>query len=174
MLTVPKASPSSREISLILLKANIAPHMAYLSLEAKIRGLMKGEVHKIHHESTIAEAAGVLLAKDIGSLVVTGTTGPVGLITVRDILRKVTATRADPGEVRVRDVMSSPLISVGTEATVGEAAKKMTDMKIKRLGVTDDRGHLTGIVTMTDIVGYVARQEELSDSLIRYLMHDVV
>ena len=145
-----------------------------MSLEAKISGLMKGEVHKIHHDSTISEAAGVLLAKDIGSLVVTGTEGPVGLITVRDILRKVTAARADPGEVRVKDVMSYPLISVSAEGTVGEAAKKMTEMKIKRLGVTDDRGRLTGIVTMTDIVGYVAKQEELSDSLIRYLMYDVV
>jgi CBS domain-containing protein len=144
-----------------------------LSLEAKISGLMKGVVHKIHHESTVAEAAAVLLAKDIGSLVVMGANGPVGLITARDILRKVTTARADPAGVRVRDVMSSPLISVGAGASVGEAAKKMIDMKIKRLGVTDDQGGLAGIVTMTDIVGYVAKQEELSDSLIRYLMHVV-
>jgi CBS domain-containing protein len=141
-----------------------------LSLEAKISGLMKGDVHKIHYESTVSEAAAALLAKDVGSLVVMGTDGPVGLITARDILRKVTAARADPGEVLVKDVMSSPLISVSAGASVGESARKMIEMKIKRLGVTDDQGGLTGIVTMTDIVGYVAKQEELSDSLIRYLM----
>jgi len=145
-----------------------------LSLEAKISGLMKGEVHKIHHESTVSEAAAVLLAKDIGSLVVTGADGPVGLITARDILRKVTAARADPAEVLVKDVMSSPLISVSAGTSVGEAAKQMIEMRIKRLGVTDSQGGLAGIVTMTDIVGYVAKQEELSDSLIRYLMYDVV
>ena len=144
-----------------------------MSLEAKISGLMNGVVHKIHSGSTVSEAAAVLLTKDIGSLVVTGTGGPVGLITVRDILRKVTAARADPAEVQVKDVMSSPLISVNADASVGEAARKMIEMKIKRLGVTDDQGSLTGIVTMTDIVGYVAKQEELSDSLIRYLMHVV-
>jgi len=145
-----------------------------LSLEAKISGLMKGKVHKIQHESTVSEAAAVLLAKNIGSLVVTGTDGPVGLITATDILRKVTAARADPAEVRVKDVMSSPLISVSAETSVGEAAKQMIGMKIKRLGVTNDRGGLAGIVTMTDIVGYVAKQERLSDSLMRYLMHEVV
>jgi CBS domain-containing protein len=144
-----------------------------LSLEAKISGLMKGKVHRIHYESTVSEAAALLLAKDIGSLVVTGNDGPVGLITVRDILRKVTAARADPAEVWVKDVMSSPLISVSAETSVGESAKKMIEMKIKRLGVTDDKGDLAGIVTMTDIVGYVSKQEELSDSLIRYLMYDV-
>jgi len=135
---------------------------------------MKGKVHKIHHESTVSEAAAVLLAKNIGSLVVTGTDGPVGLITATDILRKVTVARADPAEVRVKDVMSSPLISVSAETSVGEAAKQMIGMKIKRLGVTNDRGGLAGIVTMTDIVGYVAKQERLSDSLMRYLMYEVV
>ena len=135
---------------------------------------MKGKVHKIHHESTVSEAAAVLLAKNIGSLVVTGTDGPVGLITATDILRKVTVARADPAEVRVKDVMSSPLISVSAETSVGEAAKQMIGMKIKRLGVTNDRGGLAGIVTMTDIVGYVAKQEQLSDSLMRYLMYEVV
>ena len=145
-----------------------------MSLEAKISGLMKGKVHKIHHESTVSEAAAVLLAKNIGSLVVTGTDGPVGLITATDILRKVTVARADPAEVRVKDVMSSPLISVSAETSVGEAAKQMIGMKIKRLGVTNDRGGLAGIVTMTDIVGYVAKQERLSDSLMRYLMYEVV
>jgi len=132
------------------------------------------KVHKIPPDSMVSDAVTVMLTKGIGSLVVTGSDGPVGIITERDILRKVTGARADPGKVKVKDVMSSPLISIPEETSVGDAAKKMIDNRIKRLGVTDTDGALAGLVTMTDIVGYVAKQEELSDSLIQYLMYEVV
>jgi CBS domain-containing protein len=150
------------------------PNPLGLSLEAEVRSLMAVEVHKIHLESTVSDAVAVMLAKDIGSLVVAGSDGPVGIITERDILRKVTGARADPGKVKVKEVMSSPLISINAETSVGDAAKKMVENGIRRLGVTDDDGALAGLVTMTDIVSYVAKREELSDSLISYLMHDVV
>jgi CBS domain-containing protein len=134
---------------------------------------MVAEVAKIRSESRVSEAVTAMLAKNIGCLVVTGNDGPIGMITERDILRKVTGARADPVEVKVVDVMSSPLITISAETSVGDAAKKMIENGIKRLGVLDSDGTLAGLVTMTDIVGWVARQEELSDSLIHYLLYEV-
>jgi CBS domain-containing protein len=144
-----------------------------LSMDTAIRNLVVEVVHKIRPEGTVLEALQTMLEKDVGCLVVSGVGGPIGLVTEKDVLRKVTALRRDPGKVQVREVMSSPLISTSMDTTVGDAAKKMIEGKIKRLVVMGEDGSFLGLVTMTDIVRWVAERKELSDSLINYLMYDV-
>lgn len=69
--------------------------------------------------------------------------------------------------------MSSPLVSTGPETRIGDAAQKMVESQIKRLVVTNEDGTFMGLLTMTDIVRWVAKQKKLSDSLVNYLMYDV-
>ena len=142
-------------------------------MDTEIRNLVVEVVHKIRPEGTVLEALQTMLEKDVGCLVVSGVGGPIGMVTEKDILRKVTALRRDPGKVQVREVMSAPLISTSMDTTVGAAAKKMIEGKIKRLVVMGEDGSFLGLVTMTDIVRWVAERKELSDSLINYLMYDV-
>lgn len=144
-----------------------------MSLEAKVKNIVVEVVHKIRPESSAQEAAVRMLEKDIGCLVVSGAQGPIGMITERDILRKVTAARIDPSKVRVGDIMSTPLISVTPEASVGDAAKKMIDYHIKRLAVMVEDGTFLGLVTMTDVIRWMAKQKELTESLVNYLSYDV-
>jgi len=115
-----------------------------------------------------------MLEKDIGSLVVSMGKTPVGIVTERDVLRKVTSVGDDPRKIRVRDIMSTTLITAPTGLSIGEAAKKMVSNKIKRLVVVDNEGNLTGLLTATDLIRWMAKQETLVDSLINYLMHDVI
>jgi CBS domain-containing protein len=142
-------------------------------MDNKIGRLVIEVVHKIRPEATVLDALQTMLEKDVGCVVVSGVGGPIGMVTERDILRKVTALRRDPGKVQVREVMSSPLIATSMDTSVGDAAKKMIECKIKRLVVMGEDGSFLGLVTMTDVVRWVAGRKELSDSLINYLMYDV-
>ncbi len=144
-----------------------------MSLEARVKNILVEVVHKVRTESTAREAASLMVEREVGCLIVSSDQGPVGLITERDILRKVTALGKDPERVRVRDIMSVPLVSVTLETSIGEAAKKMMDNRIKRLAVVGSDGTFLGLVTMTDIVRWVSKQKELSESLINYLSFDV-
>ncbi len=144
-----------------------------MSIEAKIKSIVIEVVHRIRPEATALEAASLMLEKEVGCLVVTGERGAIGMITERDILRKVTAAHIDPSKVRVKDIMSVPLIATTMDTPIGDAAKKMIENNIKRLVVLGEEGTFFGLVTMTDIVRWLARQEELSDSLINYLKYDV-
>ncbi len=144
-----------------------------MSLEARVKNILIEVVHKVRTESTAREAASLMVERDVGCLIVSSDQGPVGLITERDILRKVTALGKNPERVRVRDIMSVPLVSVTLETSIGDAAKKMMDNQIKRLAVVGSDGTFLGLVTMTDIVRWVAKQKELSESLINYLSFDV-
>ncbi len=99
-----------------------------------------------------AQDAAKLMRKDkVGSLVVMDGKQPVGILTEKDIMEKVVAEGKAASRVKVRDVMSKPLVTVGPKETVGEVARKMSTMKMRRLPVVED-GSLVGIVTENDIL----------------------
>lgn len=102
-------------------------------------------------DSTVAEASGIMRDKEIGSLIVIEDGRPVGIVTERDVVTKVAARDRRPGEVSVRDVMTSPVVAVHPEEEVLEAAKLMSSRKIRRLAVVKE-GKLVGMLTENDIV----------------------
>ena len=116
-----------------------------------VNDIMTSKVKTIEGSATILEAALLMEKSGIGCLVVTRRKSPVGIITEGDISRSV-ARRLDVEKVRLRSIMSQPLISAKREMRVEEAAKLMADSKVKKLPVVDS-GKLVGMVTQTDIVG---------------------
>ena len=144
-----------------------------VAVEAKVTSIMIEVVHATSGEATVLQAASVMLEKDVSCLVVTGKEGPIGMITERDILRKVTAARLDASRVRVKDIMSAPLIATSMDTSLGDAARKMIEYNIKRLVVLGQDGTFLGLVTMTDLVRWLAKEKELSDALIDYLKYHV-
>src|SRR5437773_1881649 len=102
-------------------------------------------------DDTVDRAAAVMRTKDIGSLIVVENERPIGIVTERDIVTKVAAANKVPASVRVRDIMSSPVVAVGPKEEVVQAARLMSDRKIRRLAVVDN-GKLLGVVTENYIV----------------------
>jgi CBS domain-containing protein len=72
----------------------------------------------------------------------------VGIITERDVLRRVVAAGGDPMDARVADVMSSPVISVALNTPVADAATIMRSNHIRHLAVLDDNGKVVGILAL--------------------------
>lgn len=102
-------------------------------------------------EATAAEAAKLMREKNIGSLVVFEEGRPTGIVTERDLVTKVAASDLQPSGVRVRDIMTSPLVAVAPHAEVADAARLMSQRKIRRLPVIQE-GRLVGIITENDII----------------------
>jgi CBS domain-containing protein len=102
-------------------------------------------------EATAAEASKVMREKDIGSLVVVDRSSPTGIVTERDVVTKVAALDLQPSRVLVKDIMTSPVVAVHPHEEVAEAAKLMSQRKIRRLPVVEE-GKLVGIVTENDII----------------------
>jgi CBS domain-containing protein len=77
---------------------------------------------------------------------------PIGIITERDIVRRVLwgYESIDPKQITVSDIMSKPLITIGDEVSIYDAALIMTKYSIRRLPITRDNV-LLGIVTTTDL-----------------------
>jgi predicted transcriptional regulator len=65
--------------------------------------------------------------------------------------------------------MSTPLILCPMDATIKEAAEKMLKLQVRRLVVTGEDGRLVGLVTMTDIIRWIAAREGNDNYLLRYM-----
>jgi len=102
-------------------------------------------------EDTIDRAAATMRTREIGSLIVVEGGVPSGIVTERDIVTKVAAANLRPSTVHVRDIMSAPVVSIHSYEEVAEAARVMSDRKIRRLAVVDD-GKLVGVITENDII----------------------
>ena len=89
----------------------------------------------------------------IGSVIALEGNKAVGILTERDIVRKVVAAGKDAEKTKVKEVMSSPLTVITPEVTVEEAARIMKKVKIRRLPVINEKGELVGIITEKDLIG---------------------
>lgn len=131
-----------------------------------VRDVMTRGVKTIRPEDTVLEAVSKMNKFHIGSVVVTNNGRPIGIITERDILAKVVEPCMDPASVRVKDVMSKPVITIEPNAALEEAARIMARAKIKKLPVVEG-GRLLGIITTTDIVRANPTQVGILEELLR-------
>ena len=118
----------------------------------KIENVMVSDVITIEAEVTVRQAVDIMNKHEIGCLVVVDEEEkPVGVMTERDLLRRVLAKRKDPVRTKVSKVMSKPIITATPHMDLEAAAKLMFKKKIKKLPVVED-GQLVGLVTLTDMV----------------------
>lgn len=117
----------------------------------KIVDLMSGAVEFIAAEASAKEAAELMGELDVGGLPV-GTAGNVeGMLTDRDILFRVVAAGLDPTTVRVSAITSRPAITCQEADSLQTAMDLMMANHVRRLPVRDDRGRITGMVTLADV-----------------------
>jgi len=113
----------------------------------------------------VRRAVRVMNDFEIGCLIVVENGSVVGILTERDVLKRVVDEGRKPEETLVKDVMSKPLITISSEASLENAIELMFKHKIKKLPVVEN-GKLVGLVTFTDLV----RAEPTLIQTIRRLM----
>ena len=119
----------------------------------KVEDVMIKEVMTIDENATVKEAAEVMNKFEIGCLIAVRKGKAMGILTERDMLKRVVAESKDAAKTKVKDVMSSPLVVVEPSMDLEEAVRLMFQMKIKKLPVVDGK-RLVGLVTLTDIARF--------------------
>jgi CBS domain-containing protein len=120
--------------------------------EVKVEDVMSTPVVTIRETDTVLAASKLMKKDEIGCVVVVDKNGkPLGLMTERDVVRRVAALDLVPSKVQAVKAMTKPPATVEVTADVTEAAKKMRELKIRRLVVLQ-AGALKGIITSNDIV----------------------
>jgi len=119
------------------------------------------EVKTIELGETVDKAASRMAEANIGSLIVVNGDNLLGILTERDILKKVVANNTLPSEVGVEEVMAFPLVSMPPDVPVGLAIEKMAKLGIRRMPVVEG-GKLLGIVCARDVFRTAPKLFEIS------------
>ena len=123
----------------------------------------------IHSGASVLEAIGIMSQANVGALVVQDGDQPEGIFTERDYLRKIALKGRSSSDTPLRDVMSSPLITVTTSESSDVAMETMTECRCRHLVVIEG-GKMIGIVSLGDLVKYMLEEKQVEvEQLARYV-----
>ena len=123
-------------------------------MEFTVKDWMVNLVVFIDPSSTVMEALTLMRRRYIHSLIVNKTNDnpEYGIITSTDISDKIVAVDKNPTRVLVREIMTSPFMSVTTSMSLKECAAIMNKHSIHHLPVADEGGNLVGLISDTDFL----------------------
>ncbi|MGD6807311.1 MAG: CBS domain-containing protein [Candidatus Bathyarchaeia archaeon] len=137
--------------------------MSEIGLRTKmlVKDVMSSPVVTIDEDETCNRAAASMDMKELGAVIVQNKSGKsIGIITERDLVKRVVAKNLKPDTIKAKEVMTTPLVTIEPEATISDAARRMTRLDIRRLGVIY-KGNLVGIITSKDVLGVMPELLEI-------------
>jgi len=118
-----------------------------------VHEVMTRGVITIERDASAAEALKKMMDRRVTSLLVErgGTLDDYGIVTRKDLLDKVVAAGGNPHDVKVKEIMSEPLLNINSNIRVENVARLMAKTGIRRFPVLDN-GQVVGLVSNSDII----------------------
>jgi CBS domain-containing protein len=145
--------PVFRETELvgIVSQSDVTRALTSVVRMTEVAEIMSMDVTTVDAQATVAETAQLMERKHLSCIVASHGNRVCGILTEKDLLGRIVAPAKDPNSVRVAEIMSSPVVSVGPSHSLFSACSMMNRRHIHRLVVMDD-DQLCGIITHTDIL----------------------
>ncbi len=137
----------------VVTQSNLIEHIGYeyfIKIK-KVSEVMTKRLFTISKDMTVSQALSDMARESLSCLVIAQDDRPVGILTERDVARLL-VDRGDVWQLKVEEVMSSPVQTLSQQTPVHEAAKIMQQEKIRRVVVVDEDGKIVGLTTQSDIV----------------------
>jgi len=128
--------------------------MAEIGIRARmlVKDVMSSPVIIVDENATVNKAAQLMTDGHVGCILVTSKEGkPLGIITESDFVTRVLSKNIQPSKLAAKEVMTSPLITIDPDETLSEAARRMSQLNVRRLGVMY-KGNLVGVISSKDIL----------------------
>ena len=129
-----------------------------------IRDIMQTNVITIEHDKSALDAAKMLTEKKISFLVIQKEDIPIGVVTERDIVQKISCLDEKTSEFLLKDIMSTDFKWVNPEEEIENAIQKMLNNNIRRLLVLENK-KLIGVITLTDLAGFLRKKLLINGTL---------
>ncbi len=123
---------------------------------------MSSPVMRIDSESNVQDAAILMETNHIGSLIVEKFGDDVGIVTEKDLMKKVVAKGKNLEEVLVEDVMTKPILSMDRYLPIEEANLYMQKKKIRHLAITEE-DKIVGILSISDLVAFYTQDFRMQE-----------
>lgn len=118
------------------------------------------EVWSIEPEATVYEALEIMANKGIGALLVMQTGRLLGVVSERDYARRIILLGRSSRATKVREIMSSPAITLNFDSSVDDGMRIMTEHRVRHLPVLNPDGTVSGLVSLGDLVKWIITSHE--------------
>lgn len=125
-----------------------------LPVAMKVGDVMDRNLVFIQSGTPVSEVIKKMVENNVWSVLVAKEGLPVGVVTERDVLRRCLAKGVSPDKMKADEIMSSPLLTIGLDAPLGEAMQMMVTKDVRRLYVVE-AGKAVGRVTQTAVFGNI-------------------
>ncbi len=109
------------------------------------------EVFSIRPTDNVHDAVAVMNDKGVGALLVLGDEGVAGILSERDVARKITLTGKIARQTQASEIMTAPVTCVAADLTIQEAMQIMTEKRIRHLPIVKEK-QVLGVVSIGDLV----------------------
>jgi len=124
-----------------------------------LRPIMSKELTSLPPHASVLDGAKFMHEMGVGCVVVTGDDDkPLGIVTDRDIMSKVIIDEKDPKTVKLKDIMTSPAVSIKEDKHVFDVTKLMSVHGVRRFPVVDSEGKLIGVIALDDLLILLGRE----------------
>jgi len=131
---------------------NLTEDSAIPLKKVPISNVMSKEIYYADQNDAIIDITALMKRLNIGSVVVMNQGMAIGILSERDIVKNCVVGEKNFIKLIAKDIMSKPIISIGKNSTMLDAANLMKERKIKKLVVKDETGKICGIITQTDVI----------------------
>ncbi len=125
-----------------------------LSETKTLGGIMSSGVPTVDESLAVSETIDQMVQKGLASVIVTTAGKPRGIFTERDVLKRVAVTEMNTKNTAIKQVMTSPLITMASTDFIRDVLAEMYRRDIRNMPVSGEKGELIGIVSMADILQY--------------------
>lgn len=120
-------------------------------MSQRIRKIMVENVVTAKPNDSVGQVAELMNKHEIGCVIVVDNGKPVGIVTERDMIKRVVCRSKGSEKEKISEIMSKPVIKASPQMLAGDATKLMLERNIKKLPIVDN-GQLLGLVTLTDLI----------------------
>ena len=157
----------------IITQSDMVRVLASYTLSKEVSEVMTSDVAVIASSENVSVAAELMASQDISCLVAKDNNTVVGIFTERDLLKRIVAMKRNPVQTCLKDVMSTPVVTVPSDYSVLSARRLLEKTGIRRLAVVDDET-LRGVITQTDILKAIkATLQEEEQNYLRFLSKSI-
>ncbi len=135
-----------------------------------LKPLMTKELTSLPSTATALDAAKYMTDMNVGSVIVVDDDKPSGILTDRDIVTKVLSQDKDPKTTKIRDIMTSPAVTISEDRDIIDVTRLMSERGIRRFPVVDANGKIIGVITLDDVLVFLGQEmQNIATSLKREL-----
>jgi CBS domain-containing protein len=120
-------------------------------MTAPVESLMSKKLVTVESSATAFDVSREMLDHDIGCILVLEKKKLAGIVTKSDIIREAVMKRLDPQKIVVTELMTRPVVTIGSNGSLADASALMSKHNITKIPVLSG-GQLVGIITSTDLV----------------------